>query len=93
MAYLQEWVQAVKFALPDKLGMRFSGRRTIRPIFPAVDETDPVFDIGVAVDAWWSDGWWEGVVTGPKADNTDDTFKIYFPGMYISARTILSMQL
>ncbi|KAK4796081.1 hypothetical protein SAY86_028407 [Trapa natans] len=78
---LEEWIPAWKFAMPDKLGMRFSDRLTIRPIPPAAaDETEVVFSVGVAVDAWWSDGWWEGVVTGFKADSGDDTHLIYFPG-------------
>lgn len=81
MAYAQEWIPAWKFAMPDKLGMRFSCRLTVRPIPPAADETEVMFDVGVAVDAWWSDGWWEGVVTGLKADSLDDTLQIYFPGM------------
>ncbi|KAK4746345.1 hypothetical protein SAY87_012657 [Trapa incisa] len=74
---LEEWIPAVKFAIPDRLAMRFSDRLTIRPVPPAVDETEVVYDIGVAVDAWWSDGWWEGVVIGYKADNV---LQIYFPG-------------
>jgi hypothetical protein len=32
------------------------------------------------VDAWWSDGWWEGVVT--KIDNNGgDVLQVYFPGL------------
>ncbi|OWM81355.1 uncharacterized protein LOC116190071 [Punica granatum] len=77
---LEEWIPAMKLAMPDKLGMRFSSRLTIRPIPPAVDESEVVFDLGVAVDAWWSDGWWEGIVTGLKADNLEDTLQVYFPG-------------
>ncbi|KAK4795488.1 hypothetical protein SAY86_027814 [Trapa natans] len=81
-----EWIPAWRFAMPDKLGMRFSGRLTIRPIPPTADETEVVFNVGVAVDAWWSDGWWEGVVTGLNADSVDDTLQIYFPGenLYLS---------
>ncbi|KAK4745781.1 hypothetical protein SAY87_012093 [Trapa incisa] len=83
---LEEWIPAWRFAMPDKLGMRFSGRLTIRPIPPTADETEVVFNVGVAVDAWWSDGWWEGVVTGLNADSVDDTLQIYFPGenLYLS---------
>ncbi|KAE9591531.1 hypothetical protein Lal_00038813 [Lupinus albus] len=58
---LEEWVCAFKVATPDKLGMRSSGRLTVRPC-PPEDATDHIFEIGAAVDAWWSDGWWEGVV-------------------------------
>lgn len=75
---LEEWVPASKLAVPDKLGMRYSGRPTIRPA-PLDVQTNLALEIGSAVDAWWSDGWWEGVVTG--IDNFDaDNFQIYFPG-------------
>lgn len=76
---LEEWIPAVKFAAPDKLGMRVPGRQTIRPIPSSVDQIKPPLDVGVAVDAWWSDGWWEGVVIGVN-NCEDDNIKIYFPG-------------
>ncbi|XP_030517644.1 uncharacterized protein LOC115731121 isoform X1 [Rhodamnia argentea] len=78
-AHLEEWIPAVKYAAPDKLGMRVSSRLTIRPIPSSVDQSKPPLDVGVAVDAWWSDGWWEGVVIGVN-DSEDDNLKIYFPG-------------
>lgn len=49
--------------MPDKLGIRCPGRPTIRPAV-LHDQIDPSFEVGAFVDAWWSDGWWEGVVTG-----------------------------
>lgn len=73
-------------AAADKLGMRRSGRPTIRPA-PPDDKKDILFDIGTAVDAWWSDGWWEGVVIGFDSCNNDNlhvflsgnsyTFRLY----------------
>ncbi|KAL6281897.1 hypothetical protein ACE6H2_012826 [Prunus campanulata] len=75
---LEEWVPAFTVAAPDKLGMRCSGRLTIRPSCPN-DSTECTFDVGVPVDAWWCDGWWEGVVTGVNISGTD-TLQVYFPG-------------
>ncbi|XP_042520647.1 uncharacterized protein LOC122094068 isoform X2 [Macadamia integrifolia] len=74
---LEEWVAAFRPAMSDKLGMRCSGRLTIRPCAPEYPVDIP-FDIGAPVDAWWSDGWWEGVVTG--INNTDGSLQVYFPG-------------
>ncbi|KAJ1441259.1 Bromo adjacent-like proteiny [Sesbania bispinosa] len=75
---LEEWIPAFKLAKPDKLGMRHSGRPTIRPA-PTYEEQELAIEVGTAVDAWWSDGWWEGVVT--RNDNCgDDSVQVYFPG-------------
>ncbi|KAK4575805.1 hypothetical protein RGQ29_026667 [Quercus rubra] len=75
---LEEWIPAFKMAMPDKLGMRHSGRLTIRPA-PPKEQVDLDLEVGTAVDAWWSDGWWEGVVTG--LDNSGDgTMQIFIPG-------------
>ncbi|BAT88521.1 hypothetical protein VIGAN_05203500 [Vigna angularis var. angularis] len=75
---LEEWVPAFKCARPDKLGMRHSGRPTIRPT-PHLEEQELAVEVGHAVDAWWSDGWWEGVVT--RIDHCgDDSVQVYFPG-------------
>ncbi|XP_014518414.1 uncharacterized protein LOC106775754 [Vigna radiata var. radiata] len=75
---LEEWVSAFKCARPDKLGMRHSGRPTIRPT-PTLEERELAVEVGHAVDAWWSDGWWEGVVT--RIDHCgDDSVQVYFPG-------------
>ncbi|XP_017980597.1 PREDICTED: uncharacterized protein LOC18593312 [Theobroma cacao] len=75
---LEEWIPIFKLAMPDKLGMRYSGRRTIRPAPPS-SETALALEVGSAVDAWWSDGWWEGVVTGVNSSG-DDNLQVYFPG-------------
>ena len=75
---VQEWVPAARVAAPDKLGMRCSGRLTIRP-WPPEDSLDCSVEVGAPVDAWWSDGWWEGIVMGvDKSEN--DNLQIYFPG-------------
>ncbi|XP_077211212.1 agenet and bromo-adjacent homology (BAH) domain-containing protein [Tasmannia lanceolata] len=76
---LEEWIPAFRPAAPDKLGMRCLGRLTIRPCPPTEKLTDVVFEIGTPVDAWWNDGWWEGVVT--RVNNCgDDGLQVYFPG-------------
>ncbi|OMO83708.1 hypothetical protein CCACVL1_11254 [Corchorus capsularis] len=75
---LEEWIPIFKLAMPDKLGMRYSGRQTIRPT-PASSQTSLTLEVGTAVDAWWSDGWWEGVITGVNNSSVDD-MQVYFPG-------------
>ncbi|PKA49711.1 hypothetical protein AXF42_Ash004252 [Apostasia shenzhenica] len=77
---LEEWVPAYRVAASDKLGMRLSGRFTIRPCpeFDNLPET-AALQIGTAVDAWWNDGWWEGVVIGVQGSG-DDSLQVYFPG-------------
>nr|XP_021842638.1 uncharacterized protein LOC110782720 isoform X2 [Spinacia oleracea] len=76
---LEECVPAFRLAAPDKLGMRCPGRPTIRPCPPISDSVDVEFEVGAPVDAWWSDGWWEGVVTAVKKTATDDV-QVYVPG-------------
>lgn len=75
---LEEWVPAFKSALPDKLGIRCLGRPTMRPA-RTENETNAVFEVGSSVDAWWSDGWWEGVVTG-IGESGDGDVQVYVPG-------------
>ncbi|XP_038691523.1 uncharacterized protein LOC119989856 [Tripterygium wilfordii] len=75
---LEEWVPASREAAPDKLGMRCPGRLRIRPQSPK-DSSNCVFEIGAAVDAWWNDGWWEGVVTRTDIYKNDN-LQIYLPG-------------
>lgn len=60
--------------------MRHPGRLITRPV--PQEKTELTLDIGVAVDAWWSDGWWEGVVTGLDVSGNDDVL-VYFPGTLI----------
>jgi len=38
-------------------------------------------EVGAAVDAWWSDGWWEGVITGFDTSG-NDAVHVYFPGIF-----------
>lgn len=88
----QEWVPAFRLAVVDKLGMRCLGRPTIRPCPPVSDSADTEFQVGAPVDAWWSDGWWEGVVTATKNGGIDD-MQVYIPGSfdYHEATKILSL--
>ncbi|KAI8552991.1 hypothetical protein RHMOL_Rhmol06G0310500 [Rhododendron molle] len=75
---LEEWVPAFRLAMPDKLGMRCPSRQTIRPSL-SHDQIDLSLEVGAPVDAWWSDGWWEGVVTG-IVDSGDESLQVYVPG-------------
>lgn len=81
---LEEWVSALRSAMPDKLGMRCSGRPTLRPARARLMENETTaasaFEVGSPVDAWWSDGWWEGVVTGiGDSDSGDRDIQVYVP--------------
>ncbi|CAL1384723.1 unnamed protein product [Linum trigynum] len=82
---LEEWIPVFRLAGADKLGMRRLGRLTIRPA-PSDKETNLTLEVGSAVDAWWSDGWWEGVVT--SVNNTSNDVQVYFPG----EKFVLNMQ-
>ncbi|CAH8323590.1 unnamed protein product [Eruca vesicaria subsp. sativa] len=76
---LEEWVPVLKSAMPDKLGMRSSNRPTIRPAPPDAKTADVDPAIGKAVDAWWNDGWWEGVVIATDKPDAEE-LHIYIPG-------------
>lgn len=78
---LQEWIPAFRPALPDKLGMRHKGRPTIRPALSCI-ESHLDLVAGAAVDAWWSDGWWEGVLIG-IGNSEDGILQIFVPSMLI----------
>lgn len=74
---LEEWIPGCRIAMPDKLGIRYPGRTTIRPPTPH-SKAEVTFDIGSMVDAWWCDGWWEGIMTG--FDKSDvDSVEIFIP--------------
>ncbi|XP_075080706.1 uncharacterized protein LOC107766548 [Nicotiana tabacum] len=75
---LEEWVPSSRVADSDKLGMRCTGRFTVRPQ-PPEDSSDLSFEVGAAVDAWWCDGWWEGVVAGFDVCGSGH-LQVYFPG-------------
>ncbi|XP_055832335.1 uncharacterized protein LOC129901224 isoform X2 [Solanum dulcamara] len=74
---LEEWIPSNIVAGSDKLGMRCTGRLTVRPR-PLEDSSDYSFEVGSAVDVWWSDGWWEGVVTGFDVCRSGH-LPVYFP--------------
>jgi len=74
---LEEWIQAFRVAAPDKLGIRVPGRLTVRP-YPPEEETSNSIVVGTAVDAWWNDGWWEGVVVMIHESKAE--VHVYFPG-------------
>lgn len=73
---LEEWVLLTRVAKPDQMGIRFLGRPMVRPRH--VEESKAsCCDVGAIVDAWWNDGWWEGIVL-QKRDNR--CIQVYFPG-------------
>ncbi|KAL4566901.1 hypothetical protein LXL04_031027 [Taraxacum kok-saghyz] len=77
---LEEWVSCLRSAVPDKLGIRCLGRPTMRPAVRVENENEKkvAFEVGSVVDAWWSDGWWEGVVIG-ITDSGDGYVQVYIP--------------
>lgn len=88
---MQEWVPAIREAAPDSMGLRHAGRRTVRP-WPHWDSSAVRFEAGDAVDAWWCDGWWEGIVIGyPTSAQT--TLQIYFPGTNANSKSYHLLQL
>ncbi|XP_064940258.1 uncharacterized protein LOC135593872 isoform X1 [Musa acuminata AAA Group] len=73
---LQEWVLLSRVAAPDKLGIRLCGRPIVRPN-PAQRVKKCSFNVGASVDAWWHDGWWEGIVIRRESEGQ---IHVYFPG-------------
>lgn len=76
---LEEWVSAFRLASPDQLQMRCPQRLTIRPCPPATNPAEVPYEIGIPVDAWWSDGWWEGVIAETN-EGAADHVQVYIPG-------------
>lgn len=71
--------------------MRKSNRPTIRPSRPC-DLEDLAFDVGAPIDAWWSDGWWEGIIV--DADKSEkETYQVYVPGEFCFWFSILLLVL
>lgn len=64
---------------PDILGVRSARRLAIRP-WRYEESLGHAFEVGAAVDAWWCDGWWEGVVIGSDT-SAESNLQVYFPGM------------
>ncbi|KAI3976217.1 hypothetical protein MKX01_019163 [Papaver californicum] len=79
---LEEWVSAARIAVPDKLGFCLRGRGTVRPQ-PSTDISLSPIKVGTSVDAWWHDGWWEGVVIHNESDKR---VHVYFPERLCSRR-------
>ncbi|KAJ6772022.1 AGENET DOMAIN-CONTAINING PROTEIN-RELATED [Salix koriyanagi] len=75
---LEEWVLASRVAAPDQLAIRIGGRTVVRPI-PQLnkDQATSIADVGTAVDVWWNDAWWEGVVV---QKDSEDRIHVFFPG-------------
>jgi hypothetical protein len=82
--WLQEWVSAWRLAGPDKLGVRIVGRTTVRPFPTPCTSAD--YYIGQAVDVWWNDGWWEGIVVSKEPEGN---VKVYFPGATLFVHLLL----
>ncbi|KAJ4960195.1 hypothetical protein NE237_020105 [Protea cynaroides] len=75
---LEEWVLSSKVVVPDYLGLRLTGRMAFRPSPPSnKGRVSWTIDIGTAVDAWWCDGWWEGIVIQKESE---DRIHVFFPG-------------
>nr|XP_017247553.1 PREDICTED: uncharacterized protein LOC108218903 isoform X2 [Daucus carota subsp. sativus] len=73
---LEELIPAFRQAEPDKLGMRHKGRQIIRPA-PHI-ESHLALVAGAPVDAWWSDGWWEGILIG-ISNPEDGILQVFIP--------------
>lgn len=73
---LEKWIAAPIVAPADS--MRHPGRLTIRPC--PEEEPPTCFEVGAAVDAWWSNGWWEGFVTTGASLSDNDEDYVFFPG-------------
>ncbi|XP_020244355.1 uncharacterized protein LOC109822547 isoform X1 [Asparagus officinalis] len=74
---LEEWVLASRIASPDKLGIRLHGRPVVRPYTSNSSKDSSNLDVGSIVDAWWHDGWWEGIVIREEAEGK---LRVYFLG-------------
>ncbi|KAE8666073.1 Aproteint domain-containing protein / bromo-adjacent domain-containing protein, putative isoform 2 [Hibiscus syriacus] len=74
---LEEWILASKVASPDEVGVRISGRTTIRPPSQYTKGSVSCINVGSVVDVWWHDGWWEGLVVHK---DSEEKLCVHFPG-------------
>ncbi|KAJ6768667.1 AGENET AND BROMO-ADJACENT HOMOLOGY (BAH) DOMAIN-CONTAINING PROTEIN [Salix koriyanagi] len=67
---LEEWVLVSRVAAPDQLAIRISGRNVVRPT-PQFNKGQVASnaDVGTAVDAWWNNAWWEGIVVQKETED------------------------
>ncbi|AAD49985.1 Contains PF/01426 BAH (bromo-adjacent homology) domain. ESTs gb/N96349, gb/T42710, gb/H77084, gb/AA395147 and gb/AA605500 come from this gene [Arabidopsis thaliana] len=76
---LEEWILTSRVAAGDHLGdLRIKGRKVVRPMLKPSKENDVcVIGVGMPVDVWWCDGWWEGIVV---QEVSEEKFEVYLPG-------------
>lgn len=74
---LEEWVLASRIADHDETGLRLDGRTAIRPFVTHDSKVSSAVSAGTIVDAWWHDGWWEGIVIQTESN---EKLQVYFPG-------------
>ncbi|CAH8358858.1 unnamed protein product [Eruca vesicaria subsp. sativa] len=75
---LEEWILASRVADSDHLGLRTAGRKIVRPTLKPSNEKDAcAVGVGMPVDVWWCDGWWEGIVVEKVSE---EKFEVYLPG-------------
>ncbi|CAM0951312.1 unnamed protein product [Alopecurus aequalis] len=75
--HLKEWIRLSRAAEPDGLGIRLTGRPTIRPWPSNLAKITYPVTAGTIVDARLHNGWWEGIVIQPR---TAGHVRVYFPG-------------
>ncbi|CAG7904098.1 unnamed protein product [Brassica rapa] len=75
---LEEWILASRVADCDQLGLRTAGRKIVRPVLKPSNENNVcAVGVGMPVDVWWCDGWWEGIVVDKVSE---EKFEVYLPG-------------
>jgi hypothetical protein len=75
-----------RVAKPDHLGIRLPGRPMVRPQRVQDKKTTSIFEVGAILDAWWHDGWWEGILL--RVENVG-RLQVYFPGIALQTINIL----
>lgn len=70
---------ASRIAAGDHLGgLRTRGRKVVRPMRKPSKENDVwAVGVGMHVDVWWCDGWWEGIVVQKVSV---EKCEVYLPG-------------